>query len=193
MRFRDKYRASDRAQEHNDMVTAINPSPAALMEDISFIQDMARFGEGSMSERRIRKKWGFTDATWDQLGENEDLIEAIELEKERRVRNGYAAREKAQEIFAGAPAVLGGILHDGNASPRHRIESAKELRAISANGPEATSPADRFQIVINLGADTVLSFDKPRAIGPDDPDRVDVAALAAISAKPTDGGNGQPL
>jgi hypothetical protein len=153
---------------------------------------MDRFGEGSMSERRIRKKWGFTDATWDQLGENEDLIEAIELEKERRVRDGYAAREKAQEIFAGAPAVLGGILHDGMGA-RHRIESAKELRAISANGPEATPAADRFQIVINLGADTVLSFDKPRAVGPDDPDRVDIAALAAITAKPTDGGSGQPL
>jgi hypothetical protein len=39
----------------------------------------------------------------------------------------------------------------------------------------------------------VLSFDKPRAVGPDDPDRVDVAALAAITAKPTDGGSGEPL
>jgi hypothetical protein len=30
-----------------------------------------------MSERRIKKKWGFADAVWEQLGEDDGLVEAI--------------------------------------------------------------------------------------------------------------------
>jgi hypothetical protein len=178
------------------MATAINPSPASLMEDISFIQDMARFGEGSMSERRIRKKWGFTDATWDQLGENEDLIEAIELEKERRVRGGQAARDLAAQAFVGAPRVLDTILRDDTAPPRVRIESAKELRQIAVPPQEAAAAAaERFTITIVLNSD-VEHYSKSRAIDANDvdPGHVDTAALAAITAnKPTDSSSdGEP-
>src|SRR5262245_30199438 len=97
-----------------------------------------------------------------KLGEAESLIEKIENEKLRRIRRGDTAREKAQRLYAQAPDVLGGIMNDSNASPRHRVECAKELRVVADNGPQAAPPppAERFQIIINLGNDEILKFDK---------------------------------
>jgi hypothetical protein len=177
------------------MTALKDPSPAELAKDGSFLEDMARFGEGSMSEKRIKKKWGWDDAVWDKLGEDEELVEAIELEKEHRLRSGLAARELAAKEFIAAPGVLGGILKDRDANPRHRIESAKELRQIATPPQEAAATAAaRFIINIDMGGDVKLKFDKPIAIGADDPDRVDVTALAVIAVnKPTDGGSGQPV
>jgi hypothetical protein len=166
-----------------------------LIEDHEFVVDLARYAEGTLSEQQVKKKYHFDDNTWARLGENDALVERIEAEKLRRVRNGSTARERAQQIFATAPGVLGDILHNDGASPRHRIESAKELRAISANGPEATPAADRIQIVINLGADVVERYDKSRAIDPHDADpNVDTTTLAMIAAKQNkDDGGDQPL
>jgi hypothetical protein len=155
-----------------------------------FVVDLARFAEGSLTERQVKKKYRFTDDVWATLGEDDGLVERIEAEKLRRIRDGSAARERAQQIFATAPNVLGDILNDGGASPRHRIESAKELRQIATPAAEGAA-ADRFVITINLGADS-LHFDKPRAVGVDDPDHVDTAMPAAIAAKKPreDGGIG---
>jgi hypothetical protein len=97
---------------------------------------------------------------------------------------------------------LGEILHGGGAvSPRHKIEASRELRAISANGPDA-APADtsRFLIQINLGADQQLRWNKsikpnPHDIDPDHgvDDTPPLLALMAAS-KPTDGGgNGNTI
>src|SRR5262245_36110766 len=110
----------------------------------------------------------FDDATWAHLGEDDKLVEAIEAEKIRRIRNGSTARERAQQHFATAPDVLGGILHGDAVSPRHKIESARELRAIAATGPEAAQAADRFVIHIDLGEDQKLIIDK--TIAPLTPD-----------------------
>src|SRR5262245_15726244 len=114
---------------------------------------------------QVRKRFRFDDDTWKRLGENDALVEAIEAEKERRIRNGESAREKAQALFVQAPGVLGGIMNDDSASPRHRIESVREIRQIAANGPEAAPASDRFVITINLG-DDVLKFDKSIEINP---------------------------
>jgi hypothetical protein len=142
--------------------------------------------------------------SWERLGNNETLVAKIEAEKVRRIRNGVSAREKAQQLFVTAPGVLGDILHDDSASPRHRIESAKELRVIAANGPETAPAADRFQITINLGAD-VLHFDKSIAPDPNDvdpfndvdPNDLDVRPQAVIAAiatsKPKGGNDGEPI
>ena len=104
-------------------------------------------------------------------------------------------------LFATAPGVLGDILHRDGVPPRHKIESVRELRAISANGPEDRAPAsDRFQIVINLGSDT-LRFDKSIApdsnnIDPNDINNTDQTRRALLAAnatnKPTESG-GEPL
>jgi hypothetical protein len=178
------------------MTTAISSSPASLIENGEFIVDMARFSEGSVSERRIKKKYGFTDSVWNKLGADENLIEAIELEKERRIRGGQAARDLAAQAFVGAPRVLDTILRDDTAPPRVRIESAKELRQIAVPPQEAAAAAaERFTITIVLNSD-VEHYSKSRAIDANDvdPGHVDTAALAAITAnKPTDSSSdGEP-
>ena len=94
---------------------------------------------------------------------------AIEAEKIRRIRNGSTKRERAQQLVVQAPDVLGGIMLDASASPKHRIDASKILDAFAANGPEGVPAADRFQITINLGA-TSLTFDKSIAPDPNDVD-----------------------
>ena len=132
----------------------------SLLDNHEFVTDLARYAEGLYSEAAVKKKWHFDDATWLQLGDDEKLIEAIEAEKVRRIRNGVTARERAQQHFATAPNVLGNILNDDGVSPRHKIESVRELRAIASTGPEAAQAADRFVIHIDLGEDRKLIIDK---------------------------------
>jgi hypothetical protein len=168
--------------------------PTSLIENHEFITDCARYAEGLLSEKDVKKKHHFDDNTWESLGNNEELIEAIEAEKVRRIRDGSTKRERAQQLVVQAPVVLGDIMLDASASPKHRIDSAKALDAFAANGPEATPAADRFVITINLGSD-VLHFDKPIAIGPDPdpPNEVDTAMLPIIAAKKKDDGDGEPI
>jgi hypothetical protein len=172
--------------------------PTSLIENHEFITDCARYAEGLLSEQDVKKKHHFDEDTWARLGDNEALIEAIEAEKVRRIRNGSTARERAQQLFAQAPNVLGDILHGDAVSPRHKIESARELRQIAANGPESAPASDRFQITINLGAD-VLHFDKSIAIDPNDVDPNDIGTtsqglLPIIAAnKRKDDGGGEPI
>jgi hypothetical protein len=180
-------------------VVDLHGQPAGLEDDLEFVSDLARFAEGLFSEQDVKKKHHLSADTWERLGNNETLIEKIEAEKVRRIRNGASAREKAQQLFVTAPGVLGNILHDDGASPRHRIESAKELRVIAATGPEAAPAADRFQITINLGSD-VLHFDKSIAIDANDvdpfndTDTTPQGLLAAIAAnKRKDDGGGEPV
>ena len=66
--------------------------------------------------------------------------------------NGTAAQESAAKIFTEAPEVLGSILRDNHASPRHRIEASKELRATARSGDEKPgADAERIIVTINLG------------------------------------------
>jgi len=96
----------------------------------------------------------------EKIGDHREQVRS-RPEHERRIRNGDAAREAAAKLFAEAPEVLGNILHDKHASPRHRIEAARELRATANTGAEKTGDtADRVVITINLGADHKLVFDK---------------------------------
>jgi len=134
--------------------------PLPLINDHSFISDLARFAEGIVSQQDVKKKYRLEESEWDALGENDELVRTVDAEKVRRIRNGSSAREKAQLKFIAAPDVLGNILTDNSASPRHRIEASRELRAVASVGPEAAPTADRFQITINLGAD-VIHIDKP--------------------------------
>jgi hypothetical protein len=166
-------------------------APTDLSKDHDFIADLSRFSEGILNETDVRKKHYLSDEDWERLGSDERLIRAIEDEKIRRVRNGSHAREKAQQVFVTAPGVLDRILHDDGVSPRHKIESARELRAIAAVGPEAQPTADRFSIVINLGEDHKIKIDQP--IRPNDK-VIDSTALPMIAAKNReDDGSGEPI
>jgi hypothetical protein len=173
--------------------------PLALDSELGheLVEDLARFADGTLSEATVRKKYRFDDQDWEHLGSNDALVEAIENAKTRRIRGGISAKEKAQVLFATTPTVLGSILNDTGASPRHRIESAREIRAIAATGPETQPASDRFIIQINLGEDT-LRFNKSIAVDPNDTDPDDPAPqglLAAIAAKnkPEGGGGGEPV
>ena len=168
--------------------------PTSLIENHDFITDCARYAEGLLSEKDVKKRHHFDDNTWESLGNNEKLIEAIEAEKVRRIRNGSTKRERAQQLVVQAPGVLGDIMLDASASPKHRIDSAKALDAFAANGPEAAPASDRFQITINLGAD-VLKFDKSIAIDANDvdPNDTNTTMLPIIAAKKKDDGSGEPL
>jgi hypothetical protein len=72
----------------------------ALIEDREFIVACARYAEGLLSEAAIKKKYRFDDDTWERLGSDEALIEAIQAEKARRIRDGSTARERAQVLYA---------------------------------------------------------------------------------------------
>ena len=138
-------------------------SLAALANDHEFLLMMARYADGLVSEAQVRKRYRLPEQVWADLGQNDELAEAIELEKQKRIRSGATARERAQSFFAAAPTVLGGIMNDGAASPRHRIESVKELRQIADNGPE-TAPAasaEKFVIRIVLGPDPSDTLEYP--------------------------------
>jgi len=134
-----------------------------------FIVDCCRFCEGLLTEDQIKTKYGLNDNAWARLAENEPLVQAVQREKERRIANGAATREKAQHLFLATPDVLNGIIHDANLSPRHRVDACRELRAVATSGSESTpASGDRFIIRIDLtaGGGEVIEFNKALAIGP---------------------------
>jgi hypothetical protein len=178
-------------------VVDLHGQPARLEDNQEFVADCAKYAEGILSEEAVKKKHHFDDDTWEKLGNNEALIEAIEAEKIRRIRNGSTKRERAQQLVVQAPDVLGGIMLDASASPRHRVDAIKTLDSFAANGPEGAPAGDRFVITINLGSD-VLKFDKSIAPDPNDVDPFNdigtAPMVASIAAKkPTESGGGNAL
>jgi hypothetical protein len=167
---------------------------ARLEDNLEFVSDLCRFAENILTEQQVKKKYRFTDDVWMRLGENDSLVEKIEAEKVRRIRDGSSKREKAQLLVVRAPDVVAAIMMDPDANPRHRIDSAKVLDDFAANGPQGAPAADRFQITINLGADT-LRFDKSIEVNPNDTDPNDIGPMIAAIAmkKSTDDGNGEPV
>jgi hypothetical protein len=125
----------------------------------AFVVDVCRHVEDLLDASALRKKYGLNDdEAYASLGANEPLQRAIAAAKIRRIHNGDAARERAQHLFLTTPDVLGGIVNDVGASPRHRIEAARELRQVAAVGPSDTqkSERERFTININFGTAKVV-------------------------------------
>src|SRR5262245_22918624 len=153
--------------------TVLNPHPGAtvVLRGISIplesdvggasISDCARNRERIFGDSQLCEKFGLTPEALAEIGRNPAVRLAVNAEHERRLRNGDAAREAAAKLFADAPQVLGQILKSESASPRHRIEAARELRATANTGAERTGDqAERVVIHIDLGADQKLVFDK---------------------------------
>lgn len=167
-------------------VIELHKPPAHLDENHEFVSDCCRFAEKILTEAQVKKKWRFDAATWEKLGSDDALIEKVELEKVRRIRDGSSKREKAQLLVVQAPDIAAKIMMDDQANNRHRLDAAQTLDRLAATTPESTPAGDRFQIVINLGADSdgrpiVEKFDKSISISADD------APPAAITAaKPKD-------
>jgi len=147
----------------DDAVVILRGISIPLASDIggAFITDCSRNRERLVSDNQICEKYGLSLNAWAEIAQNKAVRLAVNAEHERRIFNGDAAKEAAAKLFAEAPEVLGNILHDKHASPRHRIEAARELRATANTGAEKTGDtADRVVITINLGADQKLVFDK---------------------------------
>jgi hypothetical protein len=186
-------------------VVDMMPDRQKLRDNFEFIVDLARFAEALTDEAAIRKKYRLSDAVWNALGEDDDFVRAVTDEKTRRIRNGSHKREKAQLLVVKAPDVLGGIMNSAGANDRHRIDACKVLNDFAANGPAGVPAADRFQIVINLGADLegkpiVEKYDKSIAIDVNDvdPNHIDDTPhgpwpVIAANKRKDDGGNGEPL
>ena len=149
----------------DDETVVLRGIPVPLTSDVggAFISDCSRNRERLFSDQRLCEKYGLTMDAWAEIAQNKAVRLAVNAEHERRIRSGVAAQESAAKLFSEAPEVLGTILRDQHASPRHRIEAARELRATANTGAERTgntSDSDRFIITINLGSDEKIKINK---------------------------------
>jgi len=142
------------------------PDPVEFMKDQGFIEDLARFADGILTEKQVRQKYHlFGEDIWTDLGKDDALVERIELEKTRRIRSGATKRELAQLHVTKGPAILDGIMSDPKQSARHRVDAIKTLNDLADPGPQHfAQDQDRIIIRIDLSADTkdpadVLTFD----------------------------------
>src|SRR5262249_40131234 len=142
-RLQEALRTSEHERRKTDAPLTQFTTGDSLINNLEFITDLARYAEGVLSEATVKKKYHFDDASWESLGEDEALIEAIEAEKVRRVRNGSAKREKAQQHIVKAPDILSAIMCDDGANARHRVDSIKALDALADPGPKAAPTLDR--------------------------------------------------
>jgi hypothetical protein len=150
---------------HPDAAVILRGISIPLASDIggAFISDASRNKERLLSDQRIIEKYGISMDAWTEIAKNPAFRLAVAAEFERRIQNGDAAREAAAKLFAEAPEILGKILRSEQASPKHRIDAARELRATAQPGAERTDDTGgRFLISINLGNDKIL-IDKPIA------------------------------
>jgi hypothetical protein len=168
--------------------------PAAILEDRDFVVDFARYSEGILDEKFLRRKYRFAESIWESLGEDDALVKLIEDEKLRRIRDGSSKREKAQMLVVKAPDTLSNIMLDPNGSAKAKIDAAGLLDRFAANGPQAGISADRFIIQITIG-ETTEHYSKAIAVTTDDPDDISGAPqLTAVTAdKSTDKDNEQPV
>src|SRR5262249_29440295 len=126
----------------------------------AFVADCCRNRERIFSDARLQEKYSIDPSDWNDIVNNKALRLAISAECDRRMLNGDSAKESAAKIFTEAPEVLGSILRDNKASPRHRIEASKELRATAHSDDEKPgAEKDRVIVTINLGGDERLVVD----------------------------------
>jgi hypothetical protein len=132
-------------------------------ENDELVTDLARFSEGICTEAAIRRKYKdlLDNEAWTTLGRDDLLVEMIEAEKVRRIRNGNFKRERAQQHVVRAPDVLAAIMDDPKANARHRVDSVKALNAIADPGPEAAAEQEKIYIRIDLGADLRAKGQEP--------------------------------
>ena len=126
-----------------------------LASDIgyAFLTDLCRNKERLFSDQQVCAKYEIEPANWTQITQSKAIRLAVNAEHERRMLNGTAAQEAAARIFTESPEVMGSILRDQQANPRHRVEASRELRATARfdDDEKPSADAERFVITINLG------------------------------------------
>jgi hypothetical protein len=115
-----------------------------------FLTDVCRHIEGGMDADQLRAKYGLSDdKAYADLASNEPLQLAIGREREKRIRDGTAQREKAAQHWLTAVDVVGAIAGDPATPVRSRIEAARELRTC-VQGTQDNKPDARERFVINI-------------------------------------------
>jgi len=152
-----------RTPKPRDETVVLRGVAVPLNSDIggALVADLSRNKERLFSDAQVIEKYDIQPTDWTQIKQSKAIRLAVNKEHERRTFNGDAAREAAATQFVKAPAILGTILENERASPRHRISAAQELRQTAHAGIEkAKDSVERVHIVINLGADERLEFNK---------------------------------
>jgi hypothetical protein len=123
-----------------------------------FTVDCTRYVENLITETQVKKKYDLDEDTWQSLASHNVLQRAVGREKERRIHNGDAAREKAAHLLVEAVGVVGDIARDAGSPPRARIEASRELRQVAAAGADDAPAAEkeRFHISINFGTAKIV-------------------------------------
>ena len=162
-------------------VVVLHNTPFDLNSDVGhqFVTDATRAAEGLITGKELAEIYQLSPADWQSITKDMALGRAIRAERDRRVRNGAAAREAAAKHFVKAPGILDQIMTNESSNPRHKIEAIKELRQTATIGDNADRPAeaDRFIIRIDLtaGGGTVetyektISVDAPNGASPNNP------------------------
>jgi hypothetical protein len=133
-------------------------TPVPLDSDVGreFVTSCSRNWEQLLTDADLCDRFGLTLEQWKASGTNKPLVRAVQLEHERRIRNGSAAQEAAAKEFYRAPGVLGGIMRDESNNPRHRIDAANSLRQAAIDqASEAKAAMDKFTININFGTNKI--------------------------------------
>ena len=148
---------NERLRKALDAKQQVSVASPSLINNHELLEDLARYQEGLYTQQQVKKRWRevIDEKTWNELGSDDALVEAIEARRVQRIRSGAFKRERAQALVTAAPDVLSGILLDKSASPKHRIDSAKVLDGMSDSGPQ-TTPPEHFHIVIDLSGDSKL-------------------------------------
>jgi hypothetical protein len=144
----------ERTLKPRDETVVLRGVAVPLNSDIghAFVTDLSRNKERLFSDAQVIEKYDITPDDWTAIAQNKALRLLVNAEHERRMLNGTAAQEAAAKVFAESPEVMGAILRDQQANPRHRIEASKELRATARFDDEKdVADAERYTITINLG------------------------------------------
>ena len=141
--------------DFDDAPTPSAPLPdRSLLDNFELIQDLARYGEGTLTREQVKRRWKkiVSEEMWETLGDNDELVDAIEAEKLRRIRDGSCKRERAQLLVADKPQILSDIATNPKANDKHKIDAIKALDGLTGNPAEAEQ-RDKIVIRIDLGAD----------------------------------------
>jgi hypothetical protein len=156
-----------------------------IVDDPSFVSDACRYLENLLTEAAMRRKYPFlSEQDWQKLGDSELLLAAVELERRKRIRDGSGKREAAQAHIVRAPDVLASLMDNTELNPRYRVDSIKALDTLAGGSSENAPTAERYQIIINLDADTRLRVDKDRGIIPNDTKVIDHEPAAEKDHEP---------
>ena len=174
------------------------PKLPALINDQTFVEDLARFADNVLTQEQVRKKYHlFDEATWERLGKDDALVERIELRRIERTRSGQTKRELAQLHIVRGPLRLASIMDDPKANARHVVDSIKALDSLTGDTPRAEAEMDRVIVTINLGANEKLTFGgavRPTPSGGEIIDGTpDPIPGFMIEATKKDDGSGNPL